>query len=101
MSSLIFVILPLAIYFSLATLPPGRQALIGLGVAIALIALARFIVPEAQGLTRLALTGIAMAAVAQGLRAALGARLPRAMYFALLGLLPLLTLLILTFSIGA
>jgi hypothetical protein len=83
MSGLLVLGLPLAVFASLALLPPGRQALLGLAVAAVLAAGFRWSSGEA-GLAFLAGAGVAMAALAQGLRAALGARLSRLMYLALL-----------------
>ena len=100
MASLLFLALPLVIYLSLATLPQGRPAAIGLGAAVLLLAVLQLAVPAAQPLAGFALAGVVMAGVAQGLRVALGARLPHNLYLALLGVLPLLALLILFVTVG-
>jgi hypothetical protein len=93
--------LPLVIYLSLATLPKGRPAVVGLAVAGGLIAVGFLASPAAGSLLALALVGAGMAAIAQALRWALADRLAPRVYFALLGLLPLLVLFVLSLSIGA
>lgn len=100
MASLIVFALPLVIYLSLATLPKGQPAALGLGVAGLLIALGSVLVPDHGGLLGLALAGAGMAATAQALRWIAGPRPSPLLYFALLGLLPLLVLAALTFSLG-
>lgn len=88
--------LVLAVYLSLAVLPKGRSAVIGLVFAGCLVMLGFLVVPSAGPLLTLALVGAGMAALAQALRPLFAAR----MYFALLGLFPLLVLAALMFSIG-
>lgn len=100
MGSLVFLALPLVVYASLATLPMGRPAVIGLGVAGLMLELGYVLVPDNHGLLTFALAGAVMAATAQALRWLAGARLAPRLYLALLGLLPLLVLLVLTFSLG-
>lgn len=100
MGSIVLFALPLVIYLSLATLPKGRSAAIGLGVAVVLLAALRLAVPSAQGAATIALVGVALAAIAQAVRAALGPKLPPKLYLALLGLPPLVLILILSFSVG-
>ncbi len=100
MTNLLFLGLPLVIYLSLATLPKGRPAAVGLAIALVFVATLRLIMPSVGAASFMALAGIAMAALAQGLRAALGPRLSNTMYFALLGVLPLIALSLLTFTVG-
>lgn len=100
MTSLLFLALPLVVYVSLATLPKGRSAAIGLGVALLLLTGLRVAAPMTNAAALLAIAGVAMASVAQGARALLGARLPPKMYLALLGVLPLVGLLILFVTVG-
>lgn len=83
MSGGLVLILPLVVFVSLALLPAGRQALVGLAIAALLAAAFRWM-SGAAGLAFLAGAGVAMAALAQGLRAGLGPRLSRLMYLALL-----------------
>lgn len=100
MASLLFLALPLVIYLSLATLPKGQPAVMGLGVAGLLIALGFLIMPGLRSVLMLALAGAGMAAVAQSLRWLAGPRLAPRLYVALLGLLPLLSFVALMFSLG-
>lgn len=83
--------LPLAVFASLALLPPGRPAFWGIAVAAGL-ALAFRLVFGDPVLSALAGAGIALAGIAQLLRALLGARLPHNMYLALLPALALIAL---------
>lgn len=101
MEAVVVLVLPLVIYLSLATLPKGRLAAIGIGTAIVILAALRLTGPSLQGAVTLALIGVGMAAIAQTLRAALGPRLPHKLYLALLGLPPMAVILILSFSVGA
>lgn len=74
---LVFVILPLVVFLSLALLPRGRPAALGLGVALLALAGLRATAGEGEDgeFARVAQTmtgaGIVMAALAQGLRLAL------------------------------
>lgn len=88
MNALLVFGMPLVVFGSLALLPPGRPAVWGLAVAALLAAALRALSGDAV-LPMLAGVGIALAAVAQGLRAALGPRLPHRMYLALLPALAL------------
>lgn len=97
----IFFALPLVIYLSLATLPKGQPAVMGLAVAGLLLGLGYFFLPSAGSLLLLASIGAGMAAVAQALRMAAGVHLTQRLYLMLLGLLPLLVLVVLSFSFGA
>jgi hypothetical protein len=100
MSGALLLGLPGAVFLSLALLPPGRQALWGLAVAAVLAAAFRAATGDA-GLALLAGAGVALAAVAQGLRAVLGERLNRLAYLAMLPLLYLVALLIVQRFVGA
>ncbi|WP_022704011.1 hypothetical protein [Pseudorhodobacter ferrugineus] len=100
MTNLVFLALPLVIYLSLATLPKGRPAATGLAIALVFVAILRLTMPVAGPASFVALAGIAMAAIAQGLRTALGPRLPPRLYFALLGVLPLIAIALLTLTVG-
>ena len=100
MGSLVILALPLIVYISLATLPMGQPAVIGLGTAGLLIALGYLVLPDRSSLFTLALIGAGMAATAQALRWGAGDRLAPRLYFAMLGLLPLLVLVVLMFSLG-
>jgi hypothetical protein len=87
---LIFVILPFVIFLSLALLPRGRPAALGLGVA--LLALAGLWATTGNGedgdFARVSLTmaaaGVVMAAIAQGLRLALPPGAPAYQYGAVM-----------------
>jgi hypothetical protein len=81
-------------YLSLAMLPKGRPAAVGIGAAVALAVIYRLVTGDA-GLSALAGMGIAMAAVAQALRVVLLPRLPGWSYPALVPLLALCALAIL------
>jgi hypothetical protein len=100
MASLLILGLPLVIYLSLAVLPKGMPAAIGLCVAGALIAAAHFAAPNLGNLVMVALAGAGLAAVAQALRWLAGPRLAPAHYLALLGALPLAALAAIIFSFG-
>lgn len=100
MTNLLYFALPLVIYLSLATLPQGRPAAMGLGVAVVIMAFGYFLAPNLGSALTLALAGVAMAAVAQAARAALGAHMPHSLYLALLGALPLAVLMILLLTVG-
>lgn len=100
MTNLIFLALPLVIYLSLATLPKGRPAAVGLAIALVVVAALRLTVPAAGPASLVAFAGVAMAAIAQGARAAFGPRLPSNLYFALLGVLPLIAIALLTLTVG-
>lgn len=101
MTSLLVLGLPLVIYMSLAVLPKGLPAAMGLAVAGALIAAVHFAIPNSGNLAMGALVGAGLAAVAQALRWLAGPRLATAHYFALLGALPLAALAAIMFSFGA
>lgn len=83
--------LPLVVFASLALLPGGRPAVWGLAAAAVLAAVVRAASGDSV-LPMLAGVGIALAAIAQGLRAMLGPRLPHRMYLALLPALALAAL---------
>ena len=100
MSGLLVLGLPLAVFLSLALLPPGRQALWGLAVAAVLAAGFRAATGHA-GLALLAGAGIALAVVAQGIRGLARDRLRRLAYLAMLLFLYLVALLILQRFVGA
>lgn len=100
MTSLLFLAFSLVIYLSLATLPKGRPAAIGLAAALLLLTALRLAIPSVQGAAYVALISVAMAAVAQGLRTALGPRLPHGLYLGLLGVLPMLAILFLSVTVG-
>jgi hypothetical protein len=97
----IFLALPLIIYLSLATLPKGMPAALGLAVAGLLLVLGYFAAPTAGSLLTLASIGVGMGVIAQSVRWAAGDHLTQRLYFTLLGLLPLLVLVVLSFSFGA
>lgn len=99
MSGLV-LLLPLVVFGSLALLPPGRPAVWGLAVAALLAAGVRALTGDAV-LPMLAGAGIALAALAQGARAALGPRLPQRFYLALLPALPLGALAVFLLLTGA
>jgi hypothetical protein len=101
MTSLLLLGLPLVIYLSLAVLPKGMPAAVGLGVAGALIAAAYFAVPALGNLVWVALAGAGLAALAQTLRWLAGPRLATAHYFAVLGALPLAALAAIVLILGA
>lgn len=94
--ALIFIALPVAIYLSLALLPRGRPAAMGIVVA-ALFALALWTLSDPasdEGFGRViaavAASGIGLAALVQGLRALLGPGQPVWLYPAMVTLaLPL------------
>lgn len=69
---------PLAVYVSLCLLPRGKAAAIGIAVALLAAGLVARVAadPLAQMLAMLATGGVAVAAFVQGVRAALGDRLP-------------------------
>lgn len=69
---------PLAVYVSLCLLPRGKPAAIGIAVALlaAGIVLQMTADPLPQVLATLAIGGVAVAALVQGVRAAMGDRLP-------------------------
>lgn len=100
MSGLLVLGLPLAVFLSLALLPPGRQALWGLAVAAVLAAGFRAATGHA-GLALLAGAGVALAALAQAIRGLAGDRLNRLAYLAMLPLLYLVALLTLQRFVGA
>jgi hypothetical protein len=100
MTGLLVLGVPLAVFLSLALLPPGRQAVWGMAVAAVLAA--GFRAATGDGfLALLAGAGIALAGVAQGLRALLGDRLNRVAYLAMLPFLYLVALLTLQRFVGA
>jgi ABC-type uncharacterized transport system permease subunit len=83
MSGLLVLGLPFVVFVSLARLSPGRQAVVGMAVAAVLAAL----FAAATGDDALALpagAGIALALLAQGVRALMGDRLSRLSSLALL-----------------
>lgn len=90
--AILFAVLPLVTYVSLAVLPPGRPALIGIAVAaLVVIALAPRVAPEdGSGFGTLVLWiyggAVAMAALAQGLRLLRGPDGPVAPYPVVVGL---------------
>jgi hypothetical protein len=101
MTSLLVLGLPLVIYLSLAVLPKGKPAILGLAVAGAMIMAAYVAAPGLGNLRILALGGVGLAALAQTLRWLAGPRLAAAHYIALLGALPLAALAAIMFSLGA
>lgn len=78
MTGLILLAVPLTVYVSLCLLPAGRPAAIGIAVAALVAGIAMRTASDAgvQTLAMLALGGVAVAAFVQGIRAALGPRLP-------------------------
>ncbi|WP_323006063.1 hypothetical protein [Pseudorhodobacter sp.] len=101
MVNLFILVLPLVIYLSLATLPMGRPAVMGLAVAGLLLVMGFVLTPAGGYLFSLGLLGAGLAAVAQALRWLAGPRLAPKLYFALLGLLPLCAIAALSVSVGA
>ncbi|SEM77591.1 hypothetical protein SAMN05216227_1002113 [Pseudorhodobacter antarcticus] len=87
----------LVIYVSLATLPKGPPAVMGLVLAGGLILLGYLIAPNAGHILTLALVGAGMAAAAQAMRRFI----PQRLYLPLLGVLPLLLLSVLLVITGA
>lgn len=100
MNALLVFGLPLVVFGSLALLPPGRAAVWGLAVAALLAATLRALSGDPV-LPMLAGAGIALAAVAQGVRAALGPCLPHPLYLAFLPALALTALALLFVLNGA
>jgi hypothetical protein len=96
MGTLFALALVLVVYMSLALLPRGQPAVMGILIAGGLLLLGFLLAPDAGPFLTLALVGAGMAALAQALRPVFAPRF----YYALLGLLPLLALAALTFSIG-
>ena len=92
MIGLMFLFALLAIYLSLALLPKGRAATIGI-ISAAAAALLGTQITALAPLAPVAGYAIALAGIAQGLRQILGARLSEGMYRALLGLPPFLLVL--------
>ena len=92
MIGLMFLFALLAIYLSLAFLPKGRAATIGIVSAAAAALLATQITVLAP-IAPVAGYAIALAGFAQGLRQILGLQLTDRMYRALLGLPPFLLVL--------
>ncbi|MBW6507222.1 MAG: hypothetical protein K0B00_10795 [Rhodobacteraceae bacterium] len=80
------LLLPVVVYLSLCRLAAGREALIGVGFAAVVAALAWIAAPDMRALVLVAAPGIAAAALVQGVRLILGARLTRGGYWALVGL---------------
>jgi hypothetical protein len=100
MSGMLVFGLPFVVFLSLALLPPGRQAVWGMAVA-ALLA-AGFRAATGDGfLALLAAAGIALAGVAQGIRALMGDRLNRMAYLAMLPFLYFMALLAVQQFVGA
>ncbi len=86
---ILFVAVPLVVYLSLAALPRGKPAVVGIIAAIIAAGFA-WVTGEAQGdasllraLTLLAVSAIALAAIIQGFRSVLGEGRPRWVYPAL------------------
>lgn len=100
MSGLLVLGLPFAVFVSLALLPPGRQAVLGMAVAAVLAALFRAATGDGA-LALLAGAGIALALVAHGVRALMGDRLSRFAYLAMLPFLYIVALLIVQRFVGA
>jgi hypothetical protein len=96
MGTLFALALVLVVYLSLALLPKGQTAVMGLVIAGGLLLLGFVAVPNATPMLTLALIGAGMAAVAQAARGLFATHI----YYVLLGLLPLLALAALTFRIG-
>jgi len=80
------LLLPVVVYLSLCRLVAGREAMIGIGFAAAVVALAWIGAPNMRPLVTVAAPGIAAAALVQGVWLILGARLTRGGYWALIGL---------------
>jgi hypothetical protein len=97
MGSLFALAIVLVIYVSLAILPKGQPAVMGIVVAGGLILLGYLVAPNAAHLLRLAMIGAGMAAAAQAVRGLIAPRL----YLPLLGLLPLILLSALLVITGA
>jgi hypothetical protein len=101
MIGLMFLGVLLAIYLSLALLPAGRTAALGIAIAAGVTLLSLQITTFAA-IAPLAGYAVGLAALAQGLRYVMGARLPDRLYRALLGLPPFLLVLgvLLTTTLG-
>jgi hypothetical protein len=69
---------PLVVYVSLCLLPMGKPAAIGIAVALLAAGLVQRVAddPLPQTLATLVIGGVAVAALVQGVRAAIGERLP-------------------------
>lgn len=80
------LLVPVVVYLSLCQLPAGRGALIGIGFAAIVCALAWIGAASMRPLVAVAVPGLAAAALVQGIRALLGAQLSRGGYVALAGL---------------
>lgn len=80
------LLIPVVIYLSLCQLAAGRGALIGVGFAAVVLALAWIAAAEMRPLVLVAAPGIVAAALVQGVRLILGPRLTRGGYAALVGL---------------
>lgn len=82
----IYVLAPIVVYVSLVCLPRGRPALIGIAAAAALLAVLWLAVIRGQNdaflaaLVAIVAGAVAVAALAQGLRTALGPGSPRWLY---------------------
>ncbi|PKP70421.1 MAG: hypothetical protein CVT82_06385 [Alphaproteobacteria bacterium HGW-Alphaproteobacteria-4] len=80
------LLVPMVVYLSLSQLPIGRGALVGIGFAAVVCALAWMGAATMRPLVLVAVPGVAAAALVQGIRAVLGVRLSRGGYIALVGL---------------
>ncbi|MCU0910270.1 MAG: hypothetical protein MUE98_02655 [Rhodobacteraceae bacterium] len=87
-----YVLAPVAIYLSLATLPPGRPALIGIVAGLLALGLVWLFLagaaddPYLAAAVAIAAAAAALAALVQGLRALLGPGRPRWVYPTLVAL---------------
>ena len=80
------LLVPMVVYLSLSQLPIGRGALVGIGFAAVVCALAWIGAATMRPLVLVAVPGVAAAALVQGIRAVLGVRLSHGGYIALVGL---------------
>lgn len=80
------LLVPVVVYLSLCQLPLGRGALIGIGFAAVVCALAWIGAASMRPVVAVAVPGLAAAALVQGVRVLAGARLTRGGYMALVGL---------------
>ncbi len=80
------LLVPVVVYLSLSQLPAGRGALIGIGFAAIVCALAWIGAPPMRGVAGLAVLAVGAAALVQGVRALMGPQLTRGAYWALVGL---------------
>lgn len=103
---LVFVVLPLVVFLSLALLPRGAPAAGGIAVAVAVVAALWLLAGEGEDadvariLHGMAGIGIGMAAIAQALRLAMPNPAPRGLYGLVLAAVLALALLLGYVAIG-